>query len=341
MLLNGMGKFSFKKALKKAATAPFRQAIKTTKMAARQAQKTTKRAAKQAMKVHRAVNKPLLKATKKSLFLPKTLTQAVFRHKKRSASSVDIPVPESMEVPDVVAQAPDVYQDAQEQAPESGGTGYSDGSGYEPSESGYGDDKSSTSDDFPVTTSDDFPVTTSEELTDYPYASGDADGGVDENNFDGLGKKFWQQKKFKKGLRKTALIAGTAAALYFTGGAAAAALKKGAPAAKTVANAGSYAPAPEAGDSTGYEGEASAVVPGAPQPVSSGPLFTPSVFDSAVKIATASGDLIKSTKRFADKTQQVQAPSIMDNLVTGKNIALIGAASALAVVFYMMRKGRK
>lgn len=194
----------------------------------------------------------------------------------------------------------------------------------------------------------------------YPFASSN-------DNLNGLGKKFWKRVTVKniakaanpiivtkklivnpfrrsKTLRKVALVAGTAAAAYFAaplvmkavGGIGA---KTAVGAAGAVASgaggAASFQPEPEYGDTTGYAGEASASVPGAP---------SPSLFDNVVSWASpaAQASLKRLSTPKTSTTSQASAQNPQGaGLLSGTNIALIGGAGALAVGLYFIMRKRK
>lgn len=186
----------------------------------------------------------------------------------------------------------------------------------------------------------------------YPFANSN-------DNLNGLGKKFWKRVTVKniakaanpiivtkklivnpfrrsKTLRKVALVAGTAAAAYF---AAPLVMKAvGGIGAKTAVGAGgapSFQPEPEYGDTTGYAGEASASVPGAP---------SPSLFDNVVSWASpaAQASLKRLSTPKTSTTGQASAQNSQGaGLLSGANIALIGGAGALAVGLYFIMRKRK
>ena len=150
-----------------------------------------------------------------------------------------------------------------------------------------------------------------------------------------------------KTLRKVALIGTAGAALYFGGPLVKAAASKlmsgGKTAAPAIASGSSadYAPEPEYGDTTGYEGQSAATIPQTQ-------VFTPNLFstaEQAVKTAARLTALRKpSTSNAApsyDSTdeggQQSQpaSTSIMPSMNTG---LMIGAGVGLVALVLMMRK---
>lgn len=202
-------------------------------------------------------------------------------------------------------------------------------------------------------------------LKGIPFSTGDVYGG-ESQALNGLGKSMWkrftvknivkasnpiiQAKKLvvnpfrrSKTLRKVALVAGSAAALYY---AAPYALKAGGTlfgkAAKKAAvtsadgSADSYQPDPESDDTTGYAGQVSAKVAGGPS--SSDSLFTPSLFDTASRVAASGRRLTQ--KRVANDTDNVvnNDKGLMSTLLTSTNLGLLGVAGALGVILYTMRK---
>lgn len=206
---------------------------------------------------------------------------------------------------------------------------------------------------------------------DYPFSHGDSEGGQ-YVAMDGLGRFSLKKvvKKIKKGvksvamlpvtatkklvinplkrskkLRKVALVAAGGAALYFGGPLAAKGIKAlvGAKSASApvAAPTPDYAPAQSEGaDTTGYEGQEAATI--APPTPDQGTLISPSMFDSAANIARAVGSAAPKRKpRASQDAQTAPAPeaSITDQLFTGKNVMLLGAAGLLAAYLFS-KKGR-
>lgn len=166
--------------------------------------------------------------------------------------------------------------------------------------------------------------------------------GTESGELDGLGKKFWKKKgvmkKVRKNVRKVALVAGTAAALYFAAPLALKAIGSigakgaiGAAGAAASAGGGSdYQPEPEYGDTTGYEGQASATVPGAP-----------SLFERAVD-SIPFDRIARGTKRptVIDSAGRVMSQAPSNDLLSFKNVALLGTVGGLGVMLYLLRKGK-
>jgi len=312
MFMSGMGKFKLKKL------------TKIVRNVARARAKIVRKVARAPVKIVRKVARAPLKVMKRSTLLPLNITKSVFKKASRKGAVLTA-APKQIIEPEIVAQPPEeIVEDAVQNE---------------------------------VVDNEQAPDWSNDEQTDnqlnessFPYASGDPDGG--EESLSGLGKSLFKRITVKnitkaanplivtkklvvnpfrrsKTLRKTALIAGSAAALWYGIPAIGAALKK-APVAGAAAE-GSFSPEPEYGDTTG---------------AASGGLITSSVFDTAARAASIGGKLAAAIKRpkpasATGEPVTQESDGFISSLMTGKNFGLIGAAAGLAVVLYLMKGKRK